>query len=314
MTRRTNPPTSRQPVDRTEAREDALGSPSMTRRDFVLAACAGMGAVTVPRMAGARVPNSQPATTMIRGPQPIGLQLYTVRDLMEENFEYALRQVAEIGYREVEFAGLFGKEPKKVATMLGKMGLTAPSSHIPLDRLRTGLPGVVDEAQTLGNQYVVCPSIDGSLQKDAAGWRRAAADLNRAGDSLQRVGLRLAYHNHDVEFHPLPSGEIGYDILLAECDPKFVKMELDLYWITKGGRDPLEYFAKWPSRFPLVHVKDMAGNGAMTAVGQGHIDWGRIFAKRRDAGIEHFYVEYDDTRSPIADITVSYDYMKRLDL
>lgn len=314
MTRRNNPPTSRQPVDRTEARQNALGSPSMTRRDFVLAACAGVGAVTIPQIAGARVPNPQPATMMVRGPQPIGLQLYTIRDLLDENFEYALRQVAGIGYREVEFAGLFGKEPKKVATMLRKIGLTSPSSHISLDRLRTNLQSVADEAQALGNQYVVCPSIDASLQKDAAGWRRAAADLNRAGDSLRRVGLRLAYHNHDVEFRPLPSGEIGYDILLAECDPKFVAMELDLFWITKGGRDPLEYFAKWPGRFPLVHVKDMAGNGAMTAVGQGRIDWGRIFAKRRDAGIEHFFVEYDNPTSPIADIKVSYDYMQRLDL
>ena len=128
------------------------------------------------------------------------------------------------------------------------------------------------------------------------------------------MGLRLAYHNHDNAFHPLPRGDIPYDILLAECDPKFVKMELDLYWITKAGRDPLEYFAKWPGRFPLVHVKDMAGNGAITAVGQGRIDWPRIFEKRREAGVEHFFVEYDDPRAPIEDIRVSYDYMKRLDL
>src|SRR5918993_4734983 len=139
MTRRTNPPTSRQPVDRTEARQNTLGSRSMTRRDFVVAACAGVGAVTVPRMAGAHVPNPQPVSTMVRGAQPIGLQLYTVRDLLDQNFEYALRQVAEIGYREVEFAGLFGREPKKVATMLRKMGLTTPSSHISFDRVRTGL-------------------------------------------------------------------------------------------------------------------------------------------------------------------------------
>src|SRR5215204_4830860 len=126
MTRRTSSPTSRQPVDQTDAQQNALGSGPMTRRDFVLAACAGVGAVTVPRMTGAYVPNLQPATTMVRGPQPIGLQLYTVRDLMEQNFEYALRQVAEVGYREVEFAGLFGREPKKVATILSKIGLTTP--------------------------------------------------------------------------------------------------------------------------------------------------------------------------------------------
>ena len=314
MIRRTIPPTSSQPVDQTDTRRNTLGSPPMSRRDFVLAACAGVGAVAIPQLAGARVSSPESVAAAVRSPQPIGLQLYTLRDLVERNLEYTLRQVAGIGYREVELAGLFDREPKKVASTLKKTGLTAPSSHISLDRLRTGLQSVVDEAQMLGNAYVVCPSVDASLQKDADGWRRAAADLNRAGDALQRVGLRLAYHNHDNEFHPVPSGEIGYDILLAECDPKLVKMELDLYWITKAGRDPLEYFAKWPGRFPLVHVKDMAGNGAMTAVGEGRIDWPRIFAKRREAGVEHYFVEYDNPRSPIEDIKVSYDYLMKLGL
>jgi sugar phosphate isomerase/epimerase len=91
-------------------------------------------------------------------------------------------------------------------------------------------------------------------------------------------------------------------------------MELDLFWITKAGRDPLTYFAKWPGRFPSVHVKDMAGNGTMTNVGQGHIDWMRIFEKRREAGIEHFFVEHDNPKTPIEDITVSYRYMARLGL
>ena len=93
-----------------------------------------------------------------------------------------------------------------------------------------------------------------------------------------------------------------------------MKIELDLFWITKGGRDPLTYFARWPRRFPLVHVKDMAGAGTMTNVGHGHIDWGRIFAKRREAGIEHFFVEHDNPKSPIDDIKVSFDYMVRLGL
>ncbi|HUQ82155.1 MAG TPA: hypothetical protein VM076_13480, partial [Gemmatimonadaceae bacterium] len=97
------------------------------------------------------------------------------------------------------------------------------------------------------------------------------------------------------------------------CDARYVKMELDLYWIAKAGQDAVAYFAKAPGRFPLVHVKDMAGNGAMANVGQGHIDWGKIFAKRRDAGIEHFFVERDDAKS-IDDVKISYDYLARLGL
>lgn len=277
------------------------------RRDFLTAIGAGVGVMALPGIAESRVSHRL-------SPQPIGLELYTVRDLMQRDVEYTLRQVAAIGYREVEFAGLFGKEPKKVRGMLDKLGLTSPSSHISLDRLSANLQGVVDEVQALGNDYVVCPSVDAALRRDADGWRRVAATFNRIGDSLQRVGLRFGYHNHDVEFQPLPGAQIGYDILLAETDPKFVKMELDLYWITKGGRDPLTYFAKWPNRFPLVHVKDMAGNGSMTNVGQGHIDWPRIFAKRREAGIEHFFVEHDSPTSPMDDIRVSYEYMQRLGL
>jgi sugar phosphate isomerase/epimerase len=296
------------------------GETSIGRRDFLVAAYAGVGsfALGVGRgrelWAEGRVPRPQPPVPNLQSPQPIGLQLYTVRDLMDRDVERTLGQVAAIGYREVEFAGLFDKTPKKVAEMLGKLGLTSPSSHIPLERLRSGIQGVADEARTLGNSYVVCPWIDAAQRRDAGAWRRIAADFNRAGESLQRVGLRFAYHNHDFEFQPLPGGEIGYDILLAECDPKYVKMELDLFWITKGGRDPLTYFAKWPNRFPLVHVKDMAGGGAMTNVGQGHIDWGRIFAKRREAGIEHFFVEHDTPKSPLEDITVSYRYMASLGL
>jgi sugar phosphate isomerase/epimerase len=246
---------------------------------------------------------------------PIGLQLYTVRDLMQSNVEFTLRRVAAIGYREVEFAGLFDTEPRKVRNMLGKLGLTSPSSQFGLDRLKANLSGVVNEAQALGNAYVVCAWVDAGARKDADGWRRVAADLNRIGESLQRVGLRFAYHNHDFEFKQIPgSNDIGFDILLAESDPKFVKIEMDLFWITKGGGDPVAYFEKWPNRFPLVHVKDMAGNGTMTNVGQGRIDWGRIFAKRREAGVEHFFVEHDSPRSPLEDAKVSFDYMLRLGL
>src|SRR4029079_19294189 len=162
--------------------------------------------------------------------------------------------------------------------------LTSPSSHIPLDRLKGNIQAVVDECQTLGNGFVVCPWIDAPMRKTADDWRRIGQDFNKIGESLQRVGLRFAYHNHDFEFEPLRN-EIGYHILLKECDPKFVKMEMDLFWITKGKHDPLAYFAKYPGRFPLVHVKDMTADGRMVDVGRGRIPFGRIFAQQYAAGI-----------------------------
>ena len=284
-----------------------------TRRDFVLAASAGVGALLLGRRAESFVPRSMPAS--LGAAQPIGIQLYTVRDLMQRNFEYTLQQVAAIGYKEVEFAGLYDKSPKTVRTKsLDKLGLTSPSSHIPYERLKANAAGVAEEARTLGNRYVVCPWMDMKVHHDSAAWRRIAADFNRFGESLQRVGLTFAYHNHDFEFAPLSDGGKAFDILLADCDPKLVKIELDLFWITKAGGDPLAYFAKWPGRFPMVHVKDRTGSGEMVNVGQGSIDWNKIFAKRREAGIQHFFVEHDNPKSPLEDIKASYTYMSRLGL
>ena len=288
---------------------NAAGEPPITRRGFLHVAAGSLVAGVSSRFP---VPGS-PFPGRVAA-QPIGLQLYTVRAMMERNMEFTLRDVAAIGYREVEFAGLFDTDVQKVEKWLTKYQLTSPASHQPLARLKSGLQGVIREARALGQTYIVCPWIDAPDRRDAAGWRRVAADFNRIGESLQRAGLRFAYHNHDFEFEKLPTGEVGYDILLAECDPKLVKMELDLYWITKGGRDPLAYFEKWPGRFPLVHVKDMTGKGVMTNVGQGHIDWGRIFAKRREAGIEHFFVEHDNPASPLDDIKTSFTFMKTLGL
>lgn len=290
------------------------GERGITRRSFLGAAALGAAAVAIPGAAESMVGTAESRIRPLLSPQPIGLQLYTVRDLMEKDVEGTLREVAAIGYKEVEFAGLFGKDAKKVADWLKKDGLASPSSHIPLDRLKGNLQAVVDECQTLGNSIVICPWLDAPMRKTGDDWRRISGDFNKIGESLQRVGLRFGYHNHDFEFTPLAGNEIGYDILLKECDPKLVKMEMDLFWITKGKHDPLAYFAKYPGRFPCVHVKDMAGADKIVNVGEGHIDWTKIFAKRREAGIEHFFVENDNPTSPLADIKVSYTYLSRLGL
>ena len=291
--------------------DGALGSSRVSRRGFLGVAAAGVAAAMIPKSAESLA--SSPGS-LVRSPQPIGLQLYTVRDLMQKDVQYTLKQVAAVGYREVEFAGLFDKKATTVAKWLRENKLTSPSSHIPLDRLKNGIQAVVDDCHTLGNDFIVCPFIDESMRKSADDWRRIAGDLNKIADQVQRAGMRFGYHNHDFEFKKLPTGEMGYDILLKECDPKLVKMEMDLYWITKGGQDPLAYFAKWPGRFPLVHVKDMSGSGEIVNVGEGRIDWNKIFAKRREAGIEHLFVENDHPKSPIEDIRVSYNYLSKLGL
>src|SRR2546423_623599 len=259
----------------------------------------------------------------------VGLQLYTVRDQMKSDFEGTLAQVAKIGYKEVEFAGYFEHSPKDVRAMLDRDGLTSPSEHVPYETLENKWPETLEEAHVVGQKFIVCPWID-EKQRNPEGWKRAAELFNRAGEASQKAGIQFAYHNHAFEFQPSEglAGKMPYDFLLAETDPKLVKMEMDLCWITVGGQDPVKYFEKYPGRFPMVHVKDYVKDpnvtssysgatgsaefkGRLAAVGQGGIDWKRIFAASGKGGIQHYFVENDDAKS-IEDPKESYQYLAKL--
>ncbi len=262
----------------------------------------------------------------------IGLQLYTVRDAMKTDFEGTISKVASTGYKEVEFAGYFDHAPKDVRGILDKNGLAAPSAHVSYDLVEKKWPETLDAAKIVGHSYVICPWIDEKQRKEPGGWKRAADLFNRAGEASQKAGLQFGYHNHSFEFQPAASlgGNLPYDFLLAELDPKLVTMELDLCWISVAGKDPLTYFEKYPGRFPLVHVKDFVKDPAATSsfsgatgpsvkftgrladVGQGSIDWKRIFAHSEKAGIKHYFVENDEPKSAFDDIKISYDYLHNL--
>jgi sugar phosphate isomerase/epimerase len=243
--------------------------------------------------------------------EKVGVQLYTVRDQMKADFAGTIEKVAKIGYREVEFAGYFDNPPKEVKGLLDKNGLTAPSAHIDFEHITTKLAEVIEAAKVVGHQYIVCPWMPEELRGDAEGWKQVAHSLNKAGADIKKAGMQLAYHNHNFEFKDF-NGKLGYDILLEEADPNLVKMEMDLYWTTKAGADPLKYFAKHPGRFPLVHVKDMDKSGDFAEVGSGTIDWKPIFAKSQQAGIKHYFVEQDQSKDPFASIKASYDYLRDL--
>lgn len=240
----------------------------------------------------------------------IGLQLYTVRSEMEKSIDATLARVANIGYKEVEFAGYFGKSPAEVRALLDNTGLQAPSAHVALADIRTKWGPTLEGASEIGHRYLVCPSID-EKERDADGYKRVAQEFNEAAREAKRHDILFAYHNHDFDFSPL-GDTVGYDILLAETDPALVLLELDLYWMNVGKRDPLTYFAKYPGRFPLVHVKDMAPDGAMSDVGSGTLPFARYFAKSGEAGIRHYYVERDDATDAFGSITRSYTYIKTL--
>jgi sugar phosphate isomerase/epimerase len=222
-----------------------------------------------------------------------------------------LAAVARVGYKEVEFATLFGHTAAELRAWLDRDGLRAVGGHVGVEEIRTAWPQLVSDAHTLGWEWIICPWID-EADRTADGYKRLAAEFNRAGSAAKSAGLRFGYHNHEFEFKPFADGTLPYDLLLAELDPALVDMELDLYWIAKGGRDPLKYFERFPGRFPLVHVKDMTASGDMTNVGSGTIDFAKIFAASGRAGTTHFLVEHDEPKNPIADITTSYNYLKAL--
>ena len=245
----------------------------------------------------------------------IGIQLYSVRRELARDFEGTLARVAGIGYKEVEFAGYFDRPPKEVKAILDRYRLAAPSVHVPIEVAREDWAGALATANVIGHRYVVIPWLPPESRRTLDDFKRLAAEFNRLGEESRRAGLRFAYHNHDFEFAPL-NGRVPYDVLLAETDPSNVALELDLFWITKGGQEPLKYFASYPGRFEMVHVKDSSGppEHRQVNVGQGTIDFGRILGRRQQAGIRHLFVEHDDPGDPLAFARASYDYLARLRL
>jgi sugar phosphate isomerase/epimerase len=241
----------------------------------------------------------------------VGVQLYTIRDALTKDLDGSLARVAEIGYREVELAGYRSHTVAEFKAALDRHGLVAPSTHIAMERIRDELPAVLDEAHTLGHQYVVCPNI-ADEKSGLDGYRKAADVLNHAGSIAKQSGVTIGYHNHGTELTPI-NGQRPYDVLLERTDPSLVAMEMDLYWMVTGGGDPLAYFKKYPGRFRMVHVKDMDATPkhGMTEVGKGVIDWKGIF--EADPGVEHYFVEHDYTSDPFASIATSYAYLSKLE-
>jgi sugar phosphate isomerase/epimerase len=258
--------------------------------------------------------------------EKIGLQLYTVRDQMKADFDGTVAKVAQIGYKEVEFAGYFGRTGQQVRALLDQNSLSALAAHVQYDQLDDKFSSVIQTSKTIGMEYIVCPWIPENLRKSPDIWKQASEKFNRAGEQAKKAGIQFAYHNHWFEFLPV-NGKLPYDELLSLCDSDLVKMELDLCWITVGGGDPLRYFDRYPGRFPLVHVKDIkklptvTQAGAqdfgssltnMTEVGSGIIDWKKIFAQSDQAGIKHYIVEHDNPKAPFDSIKTSYEYLNKL--
>jgi sugar phosphate isomerase/epimerase len=300
---------------------DVDATPPLNRRAFVrVLAGAGLGGVAL-GACSPRVGATAAGAALAAGSHAdrIGLQLYTVRDLLQQDFEGTIAEVARIGYREVEFAGYYQRAPEQIRALLDQHGLTAPSTHVGANALRQDFEGQVRTARAIGHTYLTVPAYRVPQGDDpVGGWRTAATEFNTFGRRCRDEGLRFAYHNHAWEFESLPGGTTPFDILVAETDPELVDFELDLYWAHHGGRDPIRLFEQYPGRFTMWHVKDMRdpqGSKEMVPVGEGAIDFGEIFARASRSGMRHFFVEHDnagETVGSLNSIRTSFQHLRGL--
>ena len=268
---------------------------------------------------------------------PVGLQLYTFFGIIDEDVKGTLTKIAGLGYKEMESAfskkgGYYGMSPKEFKAMVNDLGMAWTSHHVlgapfklppgtkmpvgadgkpmvipPMKNLRDNMQQLVDDAAEGGINYLVCANSPTATLDEI---KSTIEVLNKTGEATQKVGIQFAYHNHDMEFHAV-DGKVPYDLLLSETDPKNVKMELDLAWAIKGGKDPVEMFKQHPGRFPLWHVKDLdAGRQNILPVGSGTINFKPIFAAAASAGMQHFFVEHDMPKDALASVTSSISYLK----
>ncbi len=259
----------------------------------------------------------------------MGLQLYTIRAALARDVDGTLKHIAGLGYEEVETYGFdpqgigyYGLPAKAFAQRLRDNKLTTSSGHYDLNRftsssvddMKNYVDRCIEGAHALGQTYVTWPLLDAG-DRTIEKFKMVAGRLNVIGAQIKKAGLELAYHNHDFEFVE-QNGQIGYDIILKETDPALVKMQMDLYWIAHGSKlTANEWFKRAPGRFVMWHVKDMHKTSRdYTELGNGSIDFTRIWPDAQLAGLKHYFVEQGGnfTHDALRSVADSAEYMKRV--
>jgi sugar phosphate isomerase/epimerase len=266
---------------------------------------------------------------------PLGLQLYSVRDLLPKDYEGTLRELCALGYREVEAAGFFGRNASDVKHAMEQAGLHCVSAHYSYTDLAPHLDETIQFGKALGLEYIICASPglpDGSPAKSSnarvtraamtvADWRWNAEQFNRIGERVNAAGIKFGYHNHTAEFRTV-NGVVIYDELLRLTDPAKVTMEMDCGWVIVGGKNPVDYLRRYPTRFSMLHVKDFKLSGApgsdtepppSAELGRGNIDYRPIFAVAKKANIKHTFIEQEQYDMPAMEaLKIDAEYMKAL--
>ena len=253
-------------------------------------------------------------------PNPVGLQLYSLRDQFAKDVPGTLDKVRDFGFKNVELAGTYGMTPEQFKQELDARGLRAVSGHFPFSRFRTDVAGIAREAKILGLEYVGCAWIDHQDPLDEKTCRDAITVFNQAGAALARHGLQFFYHTHGYEFQPYGKGTL-FDLMMAETDPKYVSYEMDVFWMVHAGQNPVKLFKKFPHRWQLAHLKGMKDStptGLLTGhsdvtndmpLGAGKIDYPPIFRAAKRAGVKWSFIE-DESPSVEQQIPQSLQYLK----
>lgn len=283
----------------------------------------------------------------------IGIQLFSLPKSLDKDFVGSLKMLAEMGYKELELfgpypfsaevtkegwkkattmlgfagSGYFGKTPQEVKAILKDNGLSSPAAHTDLETLIHHMDKLGEAAQILGHKYVVLPAIPDDKRKTLDDYKRMADTFNKIGENAKKVGLKFAYHNHGYGFKPM-EGKIPFDFLMEQTDAQLVFLEMDIFWTTAAGVDPVAYLDKYANRYRLLHLKDMkekktfSGDGGnmgqwlelfpmMTTAGDGVMDLNAILKKAQAIGVEHYFVEQDMVQQPEIALKRSIDFLKK---
>ena len=284
----------------------------------------------------------------------VGIQFFSLPKMLDTDMTGALSMLSNIGYKEVELygpypfsspsaieswnavtpslgfkgSGYFGHSAVEMKKLLTQNGFSVPSVHTDLDTLLTRMDKLGEAAQVMGNTYVVLPAIPTDKRKTLDDFKKMAEAFNQIGESAKKQGIKFAYHNHGYGWKEI-DGQIPVELIFASTDPSLVFFEMDLFWTTAGGADPVTLLGKYKNRYPLMHVKDMkkkvhfSGDGGdpkqwielfpeMTTAGNGVLDLKTIVSKAKENGVKHFIVEQDMVSEPEKALKASYNYLAAL--
>ncbi len=247
-----------------------------------------------------------------------GIQVYSVRNQLKEDFAGTMKKLAEIGYKIIEgySLGLDGKfigkiSPEEYKKTVDDLGMNMVATHCSYFTSEEA-PKMIELAKTAGVKYLVIPYLSGEIRETIDGYKAIAEDFNKIGEQCKAAGIKFGYHNHAFEFEEM-EGQIPQEVLMSETQADLVTFEADLFWTVKGNYDPIALINKFPGRISLVHVKDMSAEGEEATVGDGKIDFKSIFEVGKKNGLVQYFIEDEREDDPFANVKADFDYISTQD-